>query len=77
MDDNAAQNTDTELYREPDQTGNGDYYSPNLFLTKEGNIGINVGGLVIVRSLREWHALAAQAENIPMTIAEAIGYQPE
>lgn len=73
----ACENTDRELYREPDHTGAGDYYSPNIFVTEQGEIGINVGGLVIVKPLRDWHALAAQADGVPMSIPEAIGYQPE
>ena len=30
-----------------------------LYVTERGGIGINVGGLCIVKSLREWHELAA------------------
>jgi hypothetical protein len=49
----ASLNTDRELWRERD-----DYYAPSLHVTESGDIGINVGGLVFVKSLREWHALA-------------------
>ena len=56
----AVLNTDRELYLEPDETCAGDYYSPSIHVTKEGGIGINVGGYVIVKTLREWHALAPQ-----------------
>lgn len=54
----AALNTDRELYRSPDLTGAGDYYSNSLHVTQGGGVGINVGGFVIVKSLAEWHSLA-------------------
>ena len=47
-----ALNTDRELWREIA----GDYYSPSIHVTKDGGIGINVGGTVRVRTLREWHS---------------------
>lgn len=46
-------NTDTELFREVE----GDHYSPSLHKTESGGIGIDIGGYVIVRSLRSWHNL--------------------
>jgi hypothetical protein len=52
--DDLRDNTDRELWREtPD-----DYYSPSIHVTAGGGIGINVGGTVVVRPVREWHALA-------------------
>lgn len=53
-----VQNTDRELWREIP----GDYYAPSLFVTQDGGVGINVGGRVFVKSLREWHALVAATE---------------
>jgi len=53
MNDHPAANTDHELWREVE----GDYYSPSIHVTAGGGIGINVGGLVIVKTLREWHRL--------------------
>jgi len=50
----ACVNTDHELWREIP----GDYYSPSIHVTEAGGIGINVGGHVIVKSLRSWHACA-------------------
>jgi hypothetical protein len=47
-------NTDRELWREPP----GDYYANSVHVTAQGGLGINVGGTVIVRPLREWHTLA-------------------
>jgi hypothetical protein len=56
-----GENTDRELYREPDLTGNGSYYSNSLHVTKSGSIGINVAGLVFFKTLAEWHRLASLA----------------
>src|SRR3990172_2491619 len=54
----AYKNTDTELWRErPD-----DYYSPSVHVTQDGELGINVGGLVTVASLRQWHRWAEESE---------------
>lgn len=50
-----AENTDRELWRERE----GDYYSPRLFVAEDGGIGIDVGGNVAVKPIREWHKLAA------------------
>ena len=53
--DIAQQNTDRELWRERE----GDYYANSIHVTENGGIGINCGGYVIVKPLREWHRLAA------------------
>ncbi len=53
-DEQAAQNTDRELWRERE----GDYYADSLLVTKEGAIGMNCGGSVFVKPIREWHRLA-------------------
>lgn len=49
-----CENTDRELWRERE----GDYYANSIHVTQAGAIGINVGGFVIVKTLREWHDLA-------------------
>ncbi len=49
-----CENTDKELWREKED----DYYSPSIHVTKDGRIGINVGGFVHVKSARDWHKLA-------------------
>lgn len=51
MSDKPAKNEDVEIWRKVKD----DYYSPSIHVTKEGAIGINVGGLVIVRPVEEWH----------------------
>jgi hypothetical protein len=52
-----CENTDRELWRERE----GDYYADSIHVTKEGGIGINCGGYVIVKSLKGWHELASKA----------------
>jgi len=54
-----CENTDKELWREIP----GDYYSPSIHVTKDGRIGINVNGYVIVQSLRDWHALCGKVQQ--------------
>ena len=53
---NQAQNTDRELWRERE----GDYYADSIHVTKQGSIGINCGGFVIVKPLFAWHSLAEE-----------------
>lgn len=63
-----AQNTDRELWRErPD-----DYYADSVHVTAAGGIGINCGGTVIVKPLREWHCLAARVRELEADRAEGI-----
>lgn len=66
----AVNNTDRELWRERE----GDFYADSIFVTKEGAIGIKCGGFVIIRPLREWHALAlADVAKLPVSfIAEQL-----
>lgn len=54
MSDDAAQNTDRVIWR----AWEGDYYADSIHVTKEGAIGINVGGTVYVMPVRDWHKLA-------------------
>jgi len=51
--DEPAQNTDKEIWRRIP----GDYYSPSILVTIDGNIGINCGGEVVVQSVEKWHQL--------------------
>lgn len=53
----ACQNTNIEIWREVEDN----FYSPSIFTTKQSNIGINVGGNVVVLSVRDWHRLAAES----------------
>lgn len=51
---NEYENTDKEIWREIE----GEYYSPSIFVTEQGKIGINVGGNVYVQSVEKWHQQA-------------------
>ena len=66
MSDNATQNTDRELWREPP----GDYYANSIHVTAGGGIGINVGGKVYVKPLKDWHALADERAADPAPARE-------
>lgn len=59
MEDRAAENTDRLMWREERD----DPFAASLHVTKSGGIGINVGGHVIVKPLREWHALAVAGSD--------------
>ncbi|MFA5377609.1 MAG: hypothetical protein WC455_17800 [Dehalococcoidia bacterium] len=47
-----CKNTDKEIWRRVQD----DYYSPSIHVTKDGDIGINLGGNVLVAPLEDWHA---------------------
>lgn len=63
----ACKNTDRELWRERE----GDYYADSLFVTEGGGIGIDCGGHVIVKPIREWHRLALAHAQADVDVAEA------
>lgn len=68
MTDTAYENTDKEIWREtPD-----DYYSPSIHTTEQNLIGINVGGHVYVKSVREWHQVATENEELKQKIADMV-----
>jgi hypothetical protein len=60
--DDASINTDVELFREKlgDKLDPDNYYSPSVHVTQSQCIGMNVGGYVIVMSIRAWHEAAQQ-----------------
>jgi len=47
----ACINTDREIWRKIKD----DYYSPAIFITEFGGVGINVGGYVLVAPIESWH----------------------
>lgn len=57
--DAAKKNTDRELFRDEPK----DYYAASLFVTETGGIGINVGGTVYVKPIREWWRLAHNSHD--------------
>lgn len=58
-DEMACVNTDCILWREVEDN----YYSPSIFVTEHGGIGMNVGGNCFVMPIRKWHELAAHFVN--------------
>lgn len=54
-----AKNTDTQIWRKDKE----DDLSPTIHVTKEGNIGINVGGFVSVKPIEAWHAQSRVSES--------------
>jgi hypothetical protein len=62
------QNTDHELWRESDDRSQ---CTPSIHVTQDGGIGINVGGTVKVRTLREWHAAMNPDQSIRIAELEA------
>jgi len=54
------ENTDREIWRAIPN----DYYSPSIFVTKENNIGINVGGRVSVKTVEQWYNNVHPAKTI-------------
>jgi hypothetical protein len=50
---NTGKNTDKEIWRKVE----GNYYSPSIHVTESGGIGINVGGIVIVKPIEDWHSV--------------------
>jgi hypothetical protein len=67
----AATNTDTELWRGHDE-GNGDAYADRVFVTAGGGIGFNCGGLVMVQTPKQWHAVVAENERLRDIIARRL-----
>jgi len=57
MDDQACVNTDWPLYECAEEN--------KIHVTKEGSIGMNVGGMVHVMPIRDWWELANKANPIP------------
>ena len=55
----AYKNTDREIWRRVP----GDAYSPSIFVTESGGIGLNVGGFVIVKPIEDWFALGKKNEE--------------
>lgn len=58
--DQQAANTDRVIYRTP----NNSMYDDRILVTKGGGIGIDVGGHVIVKPLRDWfYAMKLQEQR--------------
>jgi hypothetical protein len=59
-------NTDVELWREQE----GNYYSDSIHRTQSGGIGIDCGGTVFVKTLRQWHKLASDDSILDEEVAK-------
>ena len=57
---NESINTDKTIYIVPPKDWKDKGYTPELFITAQGALGINVGGMVYVRTIEEWHRMARQ-----------------
>jgi hypothetical protein len=66
-----AQNTDRELWRERD----GDFYADSIHVTKDGRIGMNVGGTVFVMPIKAWHEAAALRDRLAQPEPEPVAYR--
>lgn len=61
-----SKNTDREVWRKVP----GDYYSPKIFVTEDGNgVGIDVGGFVRVLPVEFWHRLGIENDGLKKQIA--------
>lgn len=68
-EDGACVNTDRELFRETAKDWKDEGYQPRIFVTQDERIGINVGGQVYVRSIREWHRLIKENSSLTKYLA--------
>jgi len=59
FDDKGCINTDVEIWRKTE----GDFYSPAIYVTKNGGIKISVGGYVITMSIEDWHESGMRYKN--------------
>lgn len=57
-DEQQYANTDRELFRESTGIAAGSHYENSLHVTARGEIGMDVGGRVVVMKIAEWHDLA-------------------
>jgi hypothetical protein len=60
----AYQNNDKTIYKVPNKDWKDEGYMPKLFITREGLLGIEVGGMVHVLPIETWHRMAKQEEML-------------
>jgi hypothetical protein len=66
VSDHPIQNTDREIWNARDDHG----YGPSIHVTKDGRVGINVGGTVIVRRVIDWHSSQDDLNSVRMKLHE-------
>ena len=54
-----SSNTDKEIWRQKE----GDFYSSSIHITQDGQVGINIGGLVYVAPIEDWHKALAKTQS--------------
>ena len=59
-----CKNTDKHIWRLDEN----DPYSPSIHVTENGHIGINVGGTVIVKPIKDWHILGMKEAHPLITL---------
>lgn len=69
MSDQAVLNTDREIWRER----HNDNYADSIHVTERGGIGINCGGMVYVKPVREWHKSAATIASLTAEVERLRG----
>lgn len=69
MSDQAVLNTDREIWRERHD----DNYADSIHVTERGGIGINCGGMVYVKPVREWHKSAATIASLTAEVERLRG----
>lgn len=52
-----CKNEDRVLFTESNKDWKDEGYMPKVFVTKEEAIGMNVGGMVYMMPIRQWHKL--------------------
>ena len=73
-----ALNTDREIWRKGGGDGNGmSYYEPSIHVTQQGDIGINVGGMVYVLPVEEWHRLADESHKSGKVVYDEDDLHPD
>lgn len=63
-DQGISENTNIEIWRRI----RNDYYSPSIHVTKFGDIGINVGGYVLVAPIESWHEAGIKILAVDSTL---------
>jgi len=73
VSDYPCQNQNRELWRQDmhDEMDPGNYYAPSVFVAGDGGIGIDVGGHVTVRPVREWAAMPAEIARLRAELEQA------
>lgn len=64
----AYENTDKEIWREREN----DFYSDSVFVTKDGGIGMNRAGSVVVKTVEKWLELNKNVDELIRCLSDLI-----